>query len=80
VGFSFKYWRREWYLNPRYLAVRLVSSQAINIFAPIIGQTQSETGCAFERAVASIEAWILEHAGVTFDAKAEPGKLRVVNG
>jgi integrase len=27
-----------------------------------------------------IEAWILEHAGVTFDAKAEPGKLRVVAG
>jgi len=27
-----------------------------------------------------IEAWILEQAGVTFDAKAEPGKLRVVNG
>ena len=25
-----------------------------------------------------IEAWILEQAGVTFDAKAEPGKLRVV--
>jgi integrase len=27
-----------------------------------------------------IEAWILEQAGVTFDAKAEPGKLRVVVG
>jgi len=27
-----------------------------------------------------IEAWILEQAGVTFDAKAEPGKLRVVAG
>lgn len=27
-----------------------------------------------------IEAWILEQAGVTFDAKAEPGKLRVVTG
>ncbi len=26
-----------------------------------------------------IEAWILQEAGVTFDAKAEPGKLRVVN-
>ncbi len=25
-----------------------------------------------------IEAWILEQAGVTFDAKVEPGKLRVV--
>ena len=25
-----------------------------------------------------IEAWILEQAGVTFDAKAEPGKLRAV--
>ena len=25
-----------------------------------------------------IEAWILEHAGVPFDAKAEPGKLRAV--
>jgi integrase len=25
-----------------------------------------------------IEAWILEQAGVQFDAKAEPGKLRVV--
>jgi integrase len=25
-----------------------------------------------------IEAWILEQAGVSFDAKAEPGKLRVV--
>ena len=25
-----------------------------------------------------IEAWILEQAGVTFDARAEPGKLRVV--
>jgi integrase len=25
-----------------------------------------------------IEAWILEQAGVTFDAKAEPGALRVV--
>jgi len=27
-----------------------------------------------------IEAWILEQAGVQFDAKAEPGKLRVVAG
>ncbi|MDD5478485.1 site-specific integrase [Rhodoferax sp.] len=27
-----------------------------------------------------IEAWILEQAGVTFDAAAEPGKLRVVAG
>ena len=27
-----------------------------------------------------IEAWILEQAGVIFDAKAEPGKLRVVAG
>ena len=27
-----------------------------------------------------IEAWILEQAGVTFDAKAEQGKLRVVAG
>lgn len=27
-----------------------------------------------------IEAWILEQAGVTFDTKAEPGKLRVVAG
>ena len=27
-----------------------------------------------------IEAWILEQAGVTFDAGAEPGKLRVVAG
>lgn len=27
-----------------------------------------------------IEAWILEQAGVTFDAKAEPGKLRSVAG
>ncbi|MDD5029869.1 MAG: integrase family protein [Rhodoferax sp.] len=27
-----------------------------------------------------IEAWILEQAGVVFDAKAEPGKLRVVAG
>jgi integrase len=27
-----------------------------------------------------IEAWILEQAGVSFDAKAEPGKLRAVNG
>ena len=26
-----------------------------------------------------IEAWILEQAGIVFDAKAEPGKLRVVN-
>jgi integrase len=26
-----------------------------------------------------IEAWILEQAGVTFDAQAEPGKLRAVN-
>ena len=26
-----------------------------------------------------IEAWILEQAGVTFDAKAAPGALRVVN-
>ncbi len=25
-----------------------------------------------------IEAWILEQAGVQFDAQAEPGKLRVV--
>ena len=25
-----------------------------------------------------IEAWILEHGGVQFDAKAKPGKLRVV--
>jgi hypothetical protein len=25
-----------------------------------------------------IEAWDLEQAGVTFDPKAEPGKLRVV--
>ena len=27
-----------------------------------------------------IEAWILEQAGIKFDAKAEPGKLRVVAG
>ncbi|GAO26166.1 integrase family protein [Alicycliphilus sp. B1] len=27
-----------------------------------------------------IEAWILEHAGIVFDAKAAPGALRVVNG
>ena len=27
-----------------------------------------------------IEAWILEQAGVSFDAAVEPGKLRVVNG
>lgn len=27
-----------------------------------------------------MEAWILEQAGVSFDAKAEPGKLRVVAG
>ena len=27
---------------------------------------------------AEIEAWILEQAGIKFDAKAEPGKLRVV--
>ncbi len=27
-----------------------------------------------------IEAWILVQAGVSFDAKAEPGKLRVVAG
>jgi len=27
-----------------------------------------------------IEAWFLEQAGVTFDAAAEPGKLRVVAG
>ena len=27
-----------------------------------------------------IEAWILEQAGIVFDAQAEPGKLRVVNG
>ena len=27
-----------------------------------------------------IEAWILEQAGIAFDAKAEPGKLRVVAG
>lgn len=26
-----------------------------------------------------IEAWILEQAGIAFDAQAEPGKLRVVN-
>ena len=26
-----------------------------------------------------IEAWILEQAGIVFDAKAEPGKLRAVN-
>jgi integrase len=26
-----------------------------------------------------IEAWILEQAGIAFDAKAEPGKLRAVN-
>jgi len=25
-----------------------------------------------------VEAWILEQAGIVFDAKAEPGKLRVV--
>ena len=25
-----------------------------------------------------LEAWILEQAGVQFDAQAEPGKLRVV--
>jgi len=30
--------------------------------------------------IEKIEAHILEQAGVTFDAKAEPGKLRVVNG
>jgi hypothetical protein len=27
-----------------------------------------------------IEAWILEQAGVAFDAKPEPDKLRVVAG
>jgi integrase len=27
-----------------------------------------------------IEAWMLEQAGVHFDAQAEPGKLRVING
>jgi integrase len=27
-----------------------------------------------------IEAWILEQAGIVFDAEAEPGKLRVVTG
>ena len=27
-----------------------------------------------------IEAWILEQAGVTFNAAMEPGKLRVVTG
>jgi hypothetical protein len=27
-----------------------------------------------------IEAWILEQAGIVFDAKAESGKLRVVAG
>ena len=27
-----------------------------------------------------IEAWILEQAGVSFDAKAAPGALRVVVG
>jgi integrase len=27
-----------------------------------------------------IEAWILEQAGIVFDAKAAPGALRVVNG
>jgi integrase len=27
-----------------------------------------------------IEAWMLEQAGIKFDAKAEPGTLRVVNG
>jgi hypothetical protein len=27
-----------------------------------------------------IEAWILDQAGIVFDAKAEPGKLRVVAG
>jgi integrase len=27
-----------------------------------------------------IEAWILEQAGIVFDATAEPGKLRVVAG
>ena len=26
-----------------------------------------------------IEAWILEQAGIVFDARAEPGKLRAVN-
>jgi integrase len=26
-----------------------------------------------------IEAWVLEQAGIVFDAKAEPGKLRAVN-
>jgi hypothetical protein len=26
-----------------------------------------------------IEAWILEQAGIVFDAQCEPGKLRVVN-
>ena len=30
--------------------------------------------------LAQIEAHILEQAGVTFDAKAVPGALRVVNG
>ena len=27
-----------------------------------------------------IEAWILEQAGIVFDAQAAPGALRVVNG
>jgi len=27
-----------------------------------------------------IEVWILEQAGIVFDPKAEPGKLRVVAG
>ena len=26
-----------------------------------------------------IEAWVLEQAGIEFDAKAEPGRLRIVN-
>ena len=29
--------------------------------------------------LAQIEAWILEQAGIKFDTKAEPGKLRVVS-
>lgn len=35
---------------------------------------------ALRRYLDKIEAWILREAGIVFDAKAEPGKLRVVTG
>jgi hypothetical protein len=39
---------------------------------------QTKVSCGFFNFCKMFEARILQQAGVTFDAQAEPGKLRVV--